>query len=82
MTHDEPLVKTIMGNYGEPEYTVIYHIHVTYDRCGWLQSTMSCNDSPLLLEGLFSPFSCDMFTQHMLEENWYTSYTKSAGSLQ
>ena len=31
MTHDEPLVKTIMGNYGEPEYTVIYHdmLHMT-----------------------------------------------------
>ena len=59
MTHDEPLVKTIMGNYGEPEYyTVVYHIHVMYDSCGWLQSTMSCNDSTLLLEVLHSPLSC------------------------
>ena len=59
MTHDEPLVKTIMGNYGEPEYTVIYHIHVTYDRCGWLQYTMSHNDTTLLLVGLRSAFSSD-----------------------
>ena len=51
-------LKTMMGNYGEPEYTEIYHIHVTYDRCGWLQSTMSCNDSTLLLVGICSPFSC------------------------
>ena len=75
MTHDEPLVNTIMGNYGEPEYTVIYHMHVTYDRCGWLPSTMSSNDSTLLLVDLCSPFSCDpvysvMHTiEHMLEEN-------------
>ena len=74
MTHDEPLVKTIMGNYGEPEYTVIYQIHMTYDRCGWLQSTMSCNDSTLLLEGVCYQFSCDsvdpaMHTiEHTLEE--------------
>ena len=90
MTHDEPLVKTIMGKYGEPEYTVIYHIHVTYDRCGWLQSTMSCNDSTLLLVDVRSLFSCHPVDsarkaiEHniMLEENWYTSYTKSAGTPQ
>ena len=88
MTHDEPLVKTIMGNCGEPEYIVIYHKHVTYDRCGWLQSAMSCNDSTLLLVDLHSPFSCNPvdavvnIIEHTLEENWYTSYTKSIRSLQ
>ena len=51
-------LKTMMGNYGEPEYTVIYHIHVTCDRCGWLQSTMSYNDSTLLPVAVHSPFPC------------------------
>ena len=88
MTDVEPLVKTIMGNYGEPEYTVIYHIHVTYDRCGLLKSTMSCNDPTLLLLELRFPVSCDpgepaMHTiKHILEENWHTSHRKSARSLQ
>ena len=67
---------------------MIYHIHVTCDRCSWLQSAMSCNDFTLLLAGLRSPFPCNPVysamkaIEHTLEENWYTSYTKLAGSLQ
>ena len=51
--------------------TSTYHIHVTYDRCGWLQSTMSCNDSTLLLVDAYSPLSCSQSdpAMHKIETN-------------